>query len=201
MLSSQTWPLGSFPVIPCSPAAWRGDLRDLAGAEDGDGMRMAGAARRGCHGDGEGRYCAGSEIVVGCLGRPWVFDVVLYLRGMGRTYSRGGSRGSTEGHVYDEGIVDSLSTGEVSIKRPGHGLLGTKHPFLLVSVGPDAKGEVGRIELTTQRVGVFAQNHFAHIIYQVVLVDGDEGGGRAGPLDPDLPCDHIAVDREQLIAI
>jgi hypothetical protein len=70
---------------------------------------------------------------------------------------------------------------------------------LLVPVGPDAEGEVWRIELATERVGVLAQNHFSHVVDQIILVYCDQGGGGARPFDPDLAHDHIAANGKQLL--
>lgn len=170
----------------------------MSGLQNRDRVLGCRYVRRSSHRDGQGRYSAGSKVVVPCFRGPCFFDVVLHVRRVGRPAARRCPGGASQGDVDDEGIVYGLSTGEVSIERPRHWLLGPQHPFLLVPVGPDAEGEVWRIELAAERVGVLAQDHFPHVVYQVVLVYRDERGGGARPLDPDLAHDHVAADGEQL---
>lgn len=68
----------------------------------------------------------------------------------------------------------------------------------MVPVGPDAEGEIWRIELAAERVGVLAQDHFSHVVDKIVLVYRDQRGRGARPLDPDFAHDHVAAYREKL---
>lgn len=141
-----------------------------------------------------------SKVVVTCFRRSCVL-VVLHMRGMRRAGSRGCSGCSPEGHVDDESVVYRLSTWEVSIQGPRHGLFRPEHAFLLVSMWFDAEGEVWRIELAPERIGIFAQDHISHVVDQVIFVDGDQRSRGTRPLHPDLSRHHVAADRKQLFGI
>lgn len=51
--------------------------------------------------------------------------------------------------------------------------------------------------MSAQRVGVFSQNHIAHVVDQIILIDGNESRRGTRAPHPNLSGDHVSVDRKQ----
>lgn len=177
-------------------AAGRRDGRDVAGAKYGDRVCDCAISR---HGDSVRemgrRYGSGDrrEVSFASLRRPPVVGhVVGRCAGGGRCARRGLGRAAR--NVDDEGFVDRLATGEVSVEGAGHELLGAQEAIFFLIAWIDANVEVGRVECPTERVGILAKDHVTYVVDQVLLVDGDGGGRSVGPLDPDLAGHHVDVD-------
>lgn len=139
------------------------------------------------------RRRVGGEIIVSRL--MWPIVNTLVETGIGR-----GLGGATGRHINEKGIVGRLSAGKVGVQGSAHGLVGLQVTRGLVA-GRYPDGQVGGIKLSTERVGIFPQDHVAHVVNQVVLVDGDERGRGTGPLDPNLPGHHVGAYGQQLVGI
>lgn len=101
--------------------------------------------------------------------------------------------GATGWHINQESFFNCLASGKVCIQGPAHGLVWLKLADGLV-FWHNLYRKIGRIELTTQGIGIFPQDHVANIINQIIFIDGDHGSRGAGALDPYLSGDHVRTD-------
>lgn len=132
------------------------------------------------------------EVALAGLGWPAVLGIV-YGADMGRD-ARGRSRGAAGRYIYDQCFVYRLAAGEVCIESAAHWFFRAEEAILPLFPGANAQSEVGRIEMPAQRVGIFSQDHVAHVVDQIVFVNGDERGRSAGAPDPNLSGHHVSVD-------
>lgn len=193
MLSAQSWPIRPLFVGSARAAAGGRDLRDLAGVQNGRGVRQgAGATRRRRHGHRDLSDGSGAEVIQAAVSWPAILVEACGHMGHVR-WSDPRRRPGTPAkrNLDDEGFLDHLATGKVGIQGTAHGFLGPQGSFLPLWLSRhDAEGEVRGIELAPERVAVLAQDHLAHIVDEVVFEDSDQGGRGAGPPDPDLANSH-----------
>jgi hypothetical protein len=122
----------------------------------------------------------------------WASVVCVVVRNwMGHRNTRRRFR-RTAGDIDNEGLVDGLPAREVCLEGPPHGLFGAEVSVLVLLPRADAEDKVGGVKRPAEGIGVLAQDHVPNVVNEVVLIDGDEGGGGAGSLDPDLAGDHVA---------
>lgn len=120
-----------------------------------------------------------------CRGRREVDRRQLWC--MRWTGSRGWSRSPPKRNVDYQSIINRLTAGKVSINRLAHVLVGSQLSLPLVLAGHNPQSQIWRIELSTQRVGVFPQDHVSHVVDHIVFIYRDERRRRTGPPYPYLP--------------
>lgn len=217
MCSSKAGTFRAFSVCTRSCASWRRYEWYLASSENRNGVlcvlcvlyvRMDWVGRM-CGGDGDRSNdrnrqvrrrkssSYGWKIALASLRRSAIV-VVIYSCSMRRGAGRG-SRGASTGNIDDQGLVDILTTGKVRIKSATHRLLWTQQTILPLLSWADAQCEIGRIEVSPQRVGVLSQDHISYIVDQVVLINGDYCGRGTWTPDPNLAGNHVCdVGKQRL---
>lgn len=89
------------------------------------------------------------------------------------------------GDINYDGVLDGLAAGVMGIERAAHVFVGLQQTiFCIARVQTD--GQVRCIKVLAQRVGVLAQDGIAHVVDEVIFVDGDESMRGTRPLDPNL---------------
>lgn len=196
MCATDTWASSGFTVRPGPElSSWRGYEWQVAGAEDGDGVRLLACAAVALavvrHGELHvwrgGESTDGREIALARLERSAIFSVV-YGAGSLRMRMRlrmGRGLWCPARYVNDDGVVDSLAAGVEVVEGPAHVLVGLEWSVLLVA-GLEAEMQVGGVKGPAERVGVLVEDGFADVIDEVLVANGDEGGRGTRSTDPDL---------------
>lgn len=190
-------------VTAGAEASGRGNGGQMSGAEDGDGVRLAGVAVAGRHGElhvRRGESADGGEIALAGFERSSVLGIVyggggvgdllrmrvlvtVRLVSLGKVLRRGLGRATR--NVNDNGVVYRLAVGVKVVEGAAHVLVGLEQAVLLVA-GVYADVQVWGIKRLAERVGVLAEDNVADVVDEVVLANGDESRRGARAADPDL---------------
>jgi hypothetical protein len=112
---------------------------------------------------------------------------------------RGGSGRSTLGYLNDQGFFYILPAWVVCVECLADGLFRTQHSFRLDGVVGGfptdyLEVDVGRIDASSERVGVLSQNDISDVVDQVIFLHGDPSSRRAWPFHPYAPLHRYGSD-------